>query len=62
MTHASAYASRNADFAGAIRAIALSTIDGDDDADRRQHLANYMRVPRADIDHQVSEMVDLLIH
>lgn len=60
MAHANAYATRNADFSDAIRSIALQTIEGDDVADRRQHLANYMRIPRAEIDYQVSEMVDLL--
>jgi outer membrane receptor for monomeric catechols len=60
MAHANAYATRNADFSDAIRSIALQTIEGDDEADRRQHLANYMRIPRAEIDYQVSEMVDLL--
>jgi hypothetical protein len=60
MAHANAYATRHADFADAIRSIALQTIEGDDEADRRQHLANYMRMPRTEIDYQVAEMVDLL--
>jgi hypothetical protein len=62
MARTDAYATRHADFADAIRSIALQTIDGDDDAQRRQHLANFMRLPRTEIDYQVSEMVDLLLN
>ncbi len=60
MPKTSPYATRHIDFADAIRSIAIESMKGDDVDARSQHLANYMRMPRGDVDFQVNEMIDVL--
>ena len=60
MAQTDAFATRTADFADAIRSIALEEIEGISDLDRPRHLANFMKVPFETVRYQIDEMVSLL--
>lgn len=60
MAHVASYATRNADYADAIRSIAIEEMEGEDVAPRARHLANLMRIDIVAIRIDVVEMIDLL--